>query len=694
MKFLLNVILLIVLISNTSLSQWIQTNGPYAKINVIEIVPDDSIIVLSTNCGYFSKKTITDKWELNSSSNFTGYTQKSDSLFVGGAGFNLINLSNPALTSTNINTITLTTLSHSDSCLYGGNSTQGFFKSNDWGNTWTSKNDGLPVDSFIRPHGGGYYYIRSIFCLEVASNFIYCGTNKGIYRNTGSLGLWSNSNSGLPIDSVTLIKEYNDTLFSAFGNELYVSSDLGNSWNLVYSAPSNITSFFNTGSQICIGTVNNGIYISTDQGLTWNVSNNGLTDLFITSIALYNSSLFCGTKTKGIFVFNGTQWDLNNDGLICSSISSLTCTDSLVVTSAWDDVYISDHNNNWTIVSPNLPHNYWGPLEFLNDTIILSVQHHQSTWPYEIPYIVYSINDGITWDSLINQPPFTGDDPYRIYTNNSRIYVYEDDNMFYTDNYGLTWTDISLTPPNCNSFFAFAVFDSVPFASACGNQQFLKLDVNSNWVLSNNGLPNDRPPGRIATCDGAVFTDVIVHGMYVSFDDGNNWSYANNGLITSNSIISSINYNSVLFVATDDYGVFVTSDYGQNWIAINEGLKNLKTTAINILDDTLYVGTEGNGIWKRAISNIHIGISNIELPLNEIHIVPNPFMSESRIYSETSFNNATIILFNSFGQELKQIKNISGQSVTLHRDNLPMGIYFLRIQNGNKNYKAKLLIVD
>ncbi len=80
---------------------------------------------------------------------------------------------------------------------------------------------------------------------------------------------------------------------------------------------------------------------------------------------------------------------------------------------------------------------------------------------------------------------------------------------------------------------------------------------------------------------------------------------------------------------------------------------------------------------------------------NHLFIFPNPFSSMTTIHTDSDFKDATLIVFNLSGQQVKQIKNISGQTVTLHRDNLPMGLYFIHLIQDNKTITThKLIITD
>jgi hypothetical protein len=78
-----------------------------------------------------------------------------------------------------------------------------------------------------------------------------------------------------------------------------------------------------------------------------------------------------------------------------------------------------------------------------------------------------------------------------------------------------------------------------------------------------------------------------------------------------------------------------------------------------------------------------------------INIYPNPFSMQATLWTDNLFKNANLTVYNSFGQFVKQIKNISGQTITLYRCNLPSGLYFLYLTEDNKILSIdKLLIID
>jgi uncharacterized delta-60 repeat protein len=79
----------------------------------------------------------------------------------------------------------------------------------------------------------------------------------------------------------------------------------------------------------------------------------------------------------------------------------------------------------------------------------------------------------------------------------------------------------------------------------------------------------------------------------------------------------------------------------------------------------------------------------------QISIHPNPFSSTTIIKTDQLLKNATITIYNLFGEQIKQIENINVQSITLSRNNLPNGFYFIHLTQDNKVLSRKeCLVVD
>ncbi len=91
-----------------------------------------------------------------------------------------------------------------------------------------------------------------------------------------------------------------------------------------------------------------------------------------------------------------------------------------------------------------------------------------------------------------------------------------------------------------------------------------------------------------------------------------------------------------------------------------------------------------------------LSTSVIEFINNQcLTIYPNPFKLETTLKIGVEFKNASLTIFNSFGQQIKHMTGISGESYTLRRANLTGGLYLIRLTQANKLIATdKILITD
>ncbi|OYU96996.1 MAG: hypothetical protein CFE21_01530 [Bacteroidetes bacterium B1(2017)] len=74
-------------------------------------------------------------------------------------------------------------------------------------------------------------------------------------------------------------------------------------------------------------------------------------------------------------------------------------------------------------------------------------------------------------------------------------------------------------------------------------------------------------------------------------------------------------------------------------------------------------------------------------------IFPNPFNSTTTIQTPCNLKNASLTIYNAFGQALKQVKGLTGQTISLSRDNLPSGLYFIRLTEENRFLATEKIIL-
>jgi hypothetical protein len=78
-----------------------------------------------------------------------------------------------------------------------------------------------------------------------------------------------------------------------------------------------------------------------------------------------------------------------------------------------------------------------------------------------------------------------------------------------------------------------------------------------------------------------------------------------------------------------------------------------------------------------------------------MNISPNPFESQTTIHTNLELNNGLLTIYNQFGQSVKTIEHLFGQTIDLLRDDLRSGLYYVRsAQDKRVIATKKLFIID
>jgi len=158
----------------------------------------------------------------------------------------------------------------------------GVFRSNDGGVTWTSSNIGLPPTNVIRS--------IEVSPTLTADQTVYVGLREaGVFKSVDGGGTWTPARSGiesLSVEDLAISPAFRTdrTLFAATAEDgIFKSTDGGASWTSVgHSIPFTRTSTVAVSPQyeqdqtVFQGTFQGGIYRSEDGGATWSSANGGL----------------------------------------------------------------------------------------------------------------------------------------------------------------------------------------------------------------------------------------------------------------------------------------------------------------------------------------------------------------------------------------------------------------------------------
>jgi hypothetical protein len=183
----------------------------------------------------------------------------------------------------------------------------GAYYTSDCGNNWLADTTGLPKDYY-----GTSLPINSIV---VADSFLLAGTYNGVCRRNIKGHNWTPANNGIPLNVYSYLRinsliAEGTRIFAATdfcSGSVYFSNDLGNSWTMMSNGmPTNssgcylpVYSFAINRNTLLAGT-QYGIYRSSDSGQHWEPYNAGLplgpaSDLYVPCLVSLGKEFFAGT---------------------------------------------------------------------------------------------------------------------------------------------------------------------------------------------------------------------------------------------------------------------------------------------------------------------------------------------------------------------------------------------------------------
>ncbi len=214
--------------------------------------------------------------------------------------------------------------------------TSNLYKSIDNGINWTSISTNLSKNVYTGTQK--YGTITSIDVSPLNSNIIFVGTDDGNVWKTSNGGInYTKISDFLPNKWVTKVKAsptnvnqvyvtYSGYRYNLFDSNLYVSNDLGNSWqDLSANLP-------NTPLSDIEITTNNSLYVASDigvlvsynLGVNWNLLGSNMPSVIVTDLVLHNPTnyLFASTFGRGVYKIDLAQVNLatNNSDIEVSNI--------------------------------------------------------------------------------------------------------------------------------------------------------------------------------------------------------------------------------------------------------------------------------------------------------------------------------------------------------------------------------------
>lgn len=528
-------------------------------------------------------------------------------------------------------------IAFTDSVIYAGMQGSGIYYSSNWGSTYKAVNNNLPtngrVDALLI---SGNAVLAAIYDNTTYDNEVYYSTNNG--------SSWTLTN-GLSFKNVYCLVSNGTNLFAGTSSGVYMSIDNGLNWVNIGLTSTTINSMAVDANRIFAGEGNsNGdLYLSLDNGANWSLVNNGLSP-YIGSIVISNNYVYVGAYWNGVYRSNnnGSSWTLMNNGYSYINVKTIAANGNNIFAGSSDGFAVSiNQGSSW----------YCGLKTY--DLNIKSIISKGTNLVTAASYAMYkSPDNGLTWNQfLVTMNALATNDSVVLAGGNggmersanfgstwSNVYgipsnpkisnlVFKDsvsfaatlgNGIYFSENYGLNWTQRinGLTNLNIN---ALAFIDSIVVAGSNNAGIFVSTDSGLNWNPANNGLP-DTCIQALASYNNIIYAGTKNHDIYKSTDNGANWVQLNNGVSDTN-IVCLYTCGVNVFAGILGRGFFMSPDNGLNWSAFNNGLMNYNINTISENGTDIFIGTSGqgtngSGIWKRALSELPLTLSIKEITVS------------------------------------------------------------------------------
>jgi photosystem II stability/assembly factor-like uncharacterized protein len=471
-----------------------------------------------------------------------------------------------------------------DQAVFVGTSS-GFYRSLDNGATWSTGSN---------PKSSGFD------CLAVMGRYVFAGLSTGgVYRSSDNGGTWTASNQGISTTPIVRqLRVAGDTLeFGSTGNGMYRSLDSGNTWTLVATGTMLPMLKRNGVFYACqANTVyGKGAYKSLDDGKTWARIWPNLQDDQIRHIAGQGEVLVAGCN-GGLYASKdgGESWTRVDVGQKNSNVTSLTGQGKSLVASSYGGIFVSgDGGSTWQERNTGLGIAWTLHVESVGDAL------YAGLWRGGL---YKSDNLGLSWSRVP-----VGSDSGNAFTAVSlggTVYAGTDNGVYLSADGGKTWTD-STSPDRAHTAYCLA---------AVGNEILLGTGFNGVWRLTDDSVWSNSSGGvldrydvrDLFVGDGFVLAATQGWGIWRSTDQGRNWQKVGSEALPG-EVWSFLAAPGRLF-ACGGKGVAQSLDGGLTWYLKNEGLPQARAMGLAFLDNNLYVGLDGYGVWKRPLEDISLAL--------------------------------------------------------------------------------------
>jgi photosystem II stability/assembly factor-like uncharacterized protein len=662
---------------------WEQTNGPYSgKLTSITKDSQGFLYTITSNYCLYRSKDNSENWE-KISKNISAIAFDIDNNCYIGSDSGKISLYDKDLNFVKL----LTKLDYlglhvddisidSKGNIYAEVFYGGLYLSTDQGITWN------------KIHEAGFSQIsldsNNVIIMTFYSNFIRRSTNQG--KDWFDI-IINDAPFRQGIYYTEFNKSFNNFIAVGFGNIIYLSNDLGITWQpLIDSIPIHYVEAVVVDEKGDVYIAGDSLVCrSTDGGYSWNKLE-GFPKVRGQSLINKDNYIFSATWSNGIVRYDNSTLtgEKKNTSIINSNINQLAINkNNDVFAATTSGIYKSTNSGDyWEQLV--LPHN--------SDIDCNAILYSKSGNIYVSceQGLLISKDEGLSWNIIANIDTLVETITTLAESENGRIYV-GNRYLYYSDDKGITWQSIDL---NVNEIVSIATYkNNYVLVGTYMEGIYYSEDECHSFIKLPLDVPENYGTNVTFNKKGELFISMNAwqggDAIFRSIDSGNTFTELpelDDGVkfikIDKNNYIYTFSYS--------DDRAYYSKDNGDSWLLLNEG--SIESIYINDIcfgnNNEAFIGTFYDGVFKT--DNLAEIFENIPISQIDFEITPNPATDIiSILFKDENYliYGVHCSIVNSLGMEMKlkpfeDFKPFEGSVINFSTESFPSGVYYFSINFG------------
>jgi photosystem II stability/assembly factor-like uncharacterized protein len=510
------------------------------------------------------------------------------------------------------------------------------------------------------PFGG------SVTCSTTIADTVYIGTAEGgVYESTNNtLVGWRARVVGLKSGKITGLAHTGKFLFAATADSgVFVFNGYAGSDRYWKKASKGLPTLAITSiiavdlNTLMVGT-NSGVFISTDLGANWTEVNNGLHHFEVTGFAKAGSRIFLITEDGGVAYTddNGANWSSFND----SNTEHIAGTLAINYNATTNELMVL--NENGLYVATDVTNTTTPTYTIISSTLdahvkVNSISSTPTDWYVTSDSLVFVLPVSTTqWMPITTGLEKLSNKTTTTFVAFKSFFVLgtSADGLYKASTPFTTWTQLNTGFNNLKTS-SMASSGTGLIVAATEKGVFVSKDLATTYVSANKGLKDSLNVQDIIIADFCMLAATKNNGVFFTADSGKTWVEANNGLMNLN-IVKLFYSNMKKYAFCSSGNVYESPLHSYDWTMIQTGLPSgVKPTSLAFFGKNILLSTLGNGVYIKSTSSTiwteyNNGLSNLDVTYatalnNKIYVGTNGsgvFVSDSTL-SQIQWNAAAPI---------------------------------------------------